>query len=39
LTNFRQAAIEHTAHIMEVSGTLSEHAGYKALYVTGFLKK
>ena len=39
LTNFRQAAVEHTAHIMEVSGTLSEHAGYKALYVTGYLKK
>lgn len=39
LTNFRQAAIEHTAHIMEVSGTLAEHAGFKALYVTGYLKK
>jgi hypothetical protein len=39
LTNFRQAAVEHTAHIMEVTGTLSEHAGYKALYVTGYLKK
>lgn len=39
LTDFRKAAIEHTAHIMEVSGTLSSHAGYKALFVTGFLKK
>jgi len=39
LTNFRKAAIEHTAHIMEVTGTLASHAGYRALYVTGFLKK
>ncbi|MEO7653905.1 MAG: hypothetical protein ABIZ80_25895, partial [Bryobacteraceae bacterium] len=39
LTDFRKAAIDHTAHIMEVSGTLSSHGGYKALYVTGFLKK
>jgi hypothetical protein len=39
-TNFRQAAIQHTAHIMEVTGTLWEHpGGYKALYVHGFLKK
>lgn len=39
LTDFRKAAIDHTAHIMEVTGTLSQHAGYKALYVSGFLKK
>ncbi len=39
LTDFRKAAIEHTAHIMEVSGTVSEHGGYKALYVHGYLKK
>ncbi len=39
LTEFRKAAIDHTAHIMEVSGTLASHAGYKALFVTGFLKK
>jgi hypothetical protein len=39
LTDFRKAAIEHVAHIMEVTGTLSEHGGYKALYVTGYLKK
>ncbi|MBI3470376.1 MAG: hypothetical protein HY013_03360 [Candidatus Solibacter usitatus] len=39
LTEFRKAAIEHAAHIMEVTGTLSSHAGYKALYVTGYLKK
>lgn len=39
LTNFRQAAIEHASHIMEVTGTLSSHGGYRALYVHGFLKK
>jgi hypothetical protein len=39
LTDFRRAGVEHMAHIMEVSGTLSSHLGYKALYVTGFLKK
>ena len=38
-TNFRKAAIEHAGHIMEVTGTQSEHAGYKALYVNGFMKK
>lgn len=39
LTDFRKAAVDHASHIMEVSGTLSSHAGYKALYVHGFLKK
>ncbi len=39
LTDFRKAAIDHAAHIMEVNGTVSSHGGYKALYVTGFLKK
>jgi hypothetical protein len=39
LTDFRSAAIEHASHIMEVTGTLSEHAGMKALYVHGFMKK
>jgi hypothetical protein len=39
LTDFRKTAIEHAAHIMEVTGTLSEHGGYKALYVAGYLKK
>lgn len=39
LTDFRKAAVEHTAHIMEVNGTLSSHGGYNALYVTGYLKK
>jgi len=39
LTDFRSAAIEHTAHIMEVSGTLWAHNGVKAIYVHGFTKK
>ena len=39
LTDFRQSAVEHAGHIMEVTGTQSEHAGYKALYVQGYLKK
>jgi hypothetical protein len=38
-TEFRKAATEHVAHIMEVSGTESSHGGYRALFVTGFLKK
>ena len=38
LTDFRKAAIEHTAHIMEVTGTLSSHAGYKAIFASGYLK-
>jgi hypothetical protein len=39
LTNFRQAAVDHAGHIMEVTGTMSGHGGYKALYVHGFMKK
>ncbi|HVL11419.1 MAG TPA: hypothetical protein VM529_02570 [Gemmata sp.] len=39
LTNFRQAAIDHMAYVMEVTGTYSEVAGQKALFVTGYLKK
>jgi hypothetical protein len=39
LTDFRKTAIEHASHIMEVTGTLSVHGGYKALYVAGYLKK
>lgn len=39
LTNFRESAIEHMAYVMEVSGTLSEVDGQRALYVRGFLKK
>ncbi|MBM3723975.1 MAG: hypothetical protein FJW40_00920 [Acidobacteria bacterium] len=38
-TDFRKAGIEHAAHIMEVTGTLTSHAGMKALYVQGYLKK
>jgi hypothetical protein len=39
LTDFRKAAIEHAAHIMEVSGTHYRHGGINALYVHGYLKK
>jgi hypothetical protein len=39
LTDFRKAAIDHASHIMEVTGTVSEHGGYRALFVTGYLKK
>jgi hypothetical protein len=39
MSGFRKAAAEHTAHIMEVTGTLASHAGYSALYVQGFVKK
>lgn len=36
---FRQAAIDHAAHIMQVTGTVSMVNGYNALYVRGFIKK
>jgi hypothetical protein len=36
---FRQAAIDHAGHVMEVTGTESSVNGFNALYVTGFLKK
>ena len=39
MTDFRKAAIEHTAHIMEVTGTVSKHGGFSALYVQGYVKK
>jgi hypothetical protein len=39
MTNFREAAIEHMAYIMEVTGTYSEVDGQRAIYVTGFVKK
>ena len=39
LTNFRQAAIDNMAYVMEVTGTSSEVGGQKALFVTGYLKK
>ena len=39
MTNFRQAAIDQMAYVMEVTGTLSEVSGQKAIFVTGYLKK
>jgi len=39
LTEFRKAAADHLAHIMQVSGTEASHGGYKAIYVSGYLKK
>ena len=36
---FRQAAIDHAGHVMEVTGTQSTWNGFNALYVKGFLKK
>lgn len=39
MTNFRQSAIENMAYVMEVSGTLSEVDGQRAIFVTGYLKK
>lgn len=35
----RDACIEHMARVMEATGTYSEVAGTKALFVHGFLKK
>ncbi len=39
LTDFRSAAVDHAAHIMEVTGTMWEHKGVKAIYVHGYTKK
>jgi hypothetical protein len=36
---FRQAAIDHFAHIMEVTGTETAHGGFKAIYVQGYVNK
>ncbi len=36
---FREAAIDHAGHIMEVTGTASTVRGFNALYVQGFTKK
>jgi hypothetical protein len=36
---FRQAAVDHASHVMEVSGTQFSLNGYNALYVHGFIKK
>jgi hypothetical protein len=38
LTTFRQSAIEHMAHVVQVDGTFSEVEGQKAIYVQGPLK-
>lgn len=38
-TNFRAAAIDHAAHIVEVTGTASTVDDHKAIYVSGFVKK
>ncbi len=39
LTDFRKAAIENMAYVMQVSGTESVVDGQRALYVRGFVKK
>jgi hypothetical protein len=36
---FRQTAVDHAAHVMEVTGTVFSHNGYNAMFVKGFLKK
>ena len=36
---FRTAAVDHAAHVMEVTGTVFAHSGYNAMYVKGFIKK
>lgn len=36
--SLRQQAIDHFAHIMEVTGTETQHAGFKAIYVQGYAK-
>ena len=38
-TTFRQAATDHLGHIMQVDGTEASHAGLKAIFVQGFVKK
>jgi len=39
MTNFREAAIENMAYVMEITGTLSEVDGQRAIFVTGYVKK
>ena len=36
---FRKAAIDHFAHIMEVTGTETSVRGYRAIYVQGYVNK
>ncbi len=38
MTDFRKAAIDNAAHIVEVSGTATMVNGFNALYVHGYLK-
>lgn len=37
--DFRKAAADHMAHVMEVTGTLASLGGYQAIYVQGYAKK
>jgi hypothetical protein len=39
LTNFRQAAIDNMAYVMEITGTQSKVGDLEALFVTGYVKK
>ncbi|GIW79042.1 MAG: hypothetical protein KatS3mg105_0849 [Gemmatales bacterium] len=39
MTDLRKAAIENMAYIVEVTGTLTNVGGQKALFVQGFVKK
>jgi hypothetical protein len=39
LTDFRKAAIDHMAYVMEVAGTESTVDGQRALFVRGFVTK
>ena len=39
MTDFRSAAVENMAKIMEITGTETNLNGQKAIYVTGFIKK
>ena len=36
---FRKAAVDHFAHIMEVTGTETSVRGYRAIYVQGYVNK
>ena len=38
-TNLRQAAVDNFAKIVEVTGTETSFGGYKAIYVSGYVKK
>jgi hypothetical protein len=37
--SIRQAAIDNFAKIMEVTGTETDHGGYRAIFVQGYVKK